>query len=130
MQRFDARRHAGSGLASQHFHHSVARRAKDLNARCRIKRLRVRGCGTLGNYVHVKRHRVSVRMDLDDRDLRALFVRVFVECEQLWFVRLDEPDQAWHSRPLVVELPRLEPVGGDENERAGHGVSSRSWATG
>src|SRR5207249_3940839 len=67
--------------------------------------------------------RVGIRVDLDDRDLGALLVEVLVERDQLWLVRLDEIDEAWHSRPLVFELPRLEPVGGDENERSRHGVS-------
>ncbi len=62
-------------------------------------------------------------MHLNDRDLGALLVDVLVERDHAWLVRVDEIDEARHSRPLGVELPGLEPVGGDENERSGHGVS-------
>src|SRR2546423_14902575 len=57
----DAQRHAGSGLPSQHFDDSVARRTEHLDVRRRVERLRVRGCGALGDDLHVKRHRVGIR---------------------------------------------------------------------
>src|SRR5258708_5129749 len=68
-------------------------------------------------------HRVGVRVDLDDRDLGAVLVRVFVERDQPRLVRGDEVDESRNSLPLVGELPWLEPVGRDEDERARHGAS-------
>ena len=66
----------------------------------------------------MKRHRLRVGVDLDNRDLSAVIVDVLVERDQPWFVRLDEIDEARHSLPLVGELPWLEPVGRDEDEWA------------
>jgi len=63
-------------------------------------------------------------VNLDDRNLGAVLVGVLVERDQAWFVRLHEVDEAWHSLLLLVDLSRLEPIGGDEDEWTRHGTSS------
>jgi len=123
MVGLEAQRHAGPGLTSQHFDDAVARCTEDLDARRRIDRLRVRACGALGNDLHVKRHRLRVRVDLDDATSVPSSFAYSLNAISAWLVRVDELDEAWQSRALIVELPRPEPVGGDENERSGHGIS-------
>jgi hypothetical protein len=106
----DAQRHADSGLPSQHFDHPIARRTEDLDACGRVDRFRVRVCGALGNDLHMKRHRVGVRVNLDDRDLGAVVVNVLVERDQAWFACLDEVDEArtrFFSTSSLPDLSRL-----------------------
>ena len=59
----------------------------------------------------------GVGVDLHDRYFVPGFADVLVERDQAWLVGLDELEQARHTLPLAFELPRLEPVGGDEDER-------------
>jgi hypothetical protein len=46
-----------------------------------------------------------------------------LNAKQPRLVRLDEIDEARHSRLLLIELSWLESVGGDEDERSRHGAS-------
>jgi hypothetical protein len=59
-------------------------------------------------------------MNLDHPDFGAILVDVLVERDQPRLVRFDEVDEAWHSPLFVGELPWLEPIGGDEDERTRH----------
>jgi hypothetical protein len=76
--RLDQQRDTGAGLAIEHAEHGVTRRTENLDARGRLDRIGVRGGSTLGNSLHVKPHRVGVRVNLDNRDFGAFLVDVLV----------------------------------------------------
>src|SRR4029079_16503820 len=59
-------------------------------------------------------------MDLHDRHFGALPIDVLVEGEQTRLTRPDELDESRHALALGLVGARLEPVRGDEDERAGH----------
>src|SRR4051812_19270966 len=68
-------------------------------------------------------------MDLHDRDFGALRIDVLVEGEQTRLAPIDELDEPWHAVTLGLVRARLEPVRGDEDERAGHPTPFRiRWA--
>ena len=59
-------------------------------------------------------------MHLDNADLGAALVGVLVEGEQPRLVGGNEVGQVSDAISLLLELARLEPVGRDEDEWAGH----------
>src|SRR3954462_10329583 len=64
-------------------------------------------------------------MHLDHCDLASVLVRVLVERDHAWFVRLDEGRKLRNTSLFVLELALLELVSSDEDERPGHFGSFR-----
>jgi hypothetical protein len=59
-------------------------------------------------------------VDLYDSNLRAVVIRVFIECDEARFIRLDEVTQSRDALSFGIELSLLEPIGRDEDEWPGH----------
>jgi hypothetical protein len=76
--------------------------------------------------LHVQQHRCRVGVDLDDADLGAVIARVHVERDHSRLVRLDDVRERLAVPRETLELALLEAVRADEDERAGHAVSSSS----
>jgi hypothetical protein len=97
----------------------------------RLERLRVRA---RRDDADVKLHRGGIGMKLNDPDLGAILVHVFVERQELRLVRLDEGAQVSRAVALDRELACPEVLGRDEDERRRHdrsfGSLWHSWLNG
>jgi hypothetical protein len=63
-------------------------------------------------------------MDLDHGDLVAGVVELLAEGDDAGLLALDEVDELGHPGALDLGRPVLELVGGDEDQRADHGVQA------
>jgi len=86
-------------------------------------------CRALGDDAHVELQRGRVGMELDNRDLRGFPIHVLVERDDPRLVRVDEVDETGNPRRLAVEHSGVEPIRGDEDERARHRASCASGVT-
>lgn len=110
--------HSFTCCTSQHLKDRRGWRSENLDACCGIQRLVVYASGAFADHTHVRLKRVGVRMDLNDSHLRSFVVHVLVEGQKTWFIGFDEVNQSRDALSLRVNLSRLEPVCGDENERS------------
>ncbi len=72
----EAKRHAGAGLASQPLEDVFARCTEHLVVASIVSAYA--RAAPLGDHLHMQCHRVSVRVDLDDRDFHAVLAGVLV----------------------------------------------------
>lgn len=111
----------GIGVCPQHRGKSIGRSPVDL--------LTHRGAEVvegvaevLGDDLHMRLHRRRIGMHLHDADRGALLVEVDVERDEPWLVLLDDFDQLAQARLGLVELPLLDRVRPDVDERTCHAV--------
>src|SRR5258706_12126903 len=124
MLAVDADLHAGARLHAEGLQNRIARLTEHLNPQRRLERLGVRLLCALPDDPYMRLHRRGVGVDLDDRHFVAILIHVLVERDQPWLLGPNELDEARHTLSLAIELPWLEPVGGDKDERRRHGGSS------
>src|SRR5438132_1307882 len=104
----------------QHLKDVCGRRPEYVDVCRGIEGLFVCSSGALAHDSHVELKRVRVRVHLHDRDLCAVVIRVFIECKEPRFIRLNEVTQSRDALSFSIELSVLEPIGRDEDEWAVH----------
>ena len=119
----DSDLHAAARLLARRLQDRLGRTPEHLNPDRRVKGLGIGFHCPIPHDLHVRLHRLGVRVDLDHRDFVAGLVHELVEGNEPRLIRFDELDKAWNAISFAFESARLEAIRGDEDERCAASAS-------